>query len=259
MQRVFVCLLCIAIFTKTGLAQLALPGFALNHISSIRPLSLPNLSLPEINQIHMPPRGNGVTRIDDVCITGCSIILPLSALELQGLRLNNEQVALNWKTKNEIDSKSFDIERSLGDPSHFTVVGAMPSNAGTAAEKKYVLTDLNSFSGLSYYRIKQIDMDGHFAYSNTIQVRGYNTKESVWLLPNPASTVAVLYCYTATKGNYQIKVLSANGQTVYTQKRSLNLGSNNIKLPVQTLVSGIYYVQIIWPDGHHNDLKMAVE
>lgn len=232
---------------------------------SLKPITLPginlvnSLRLAPINYFVVAPTRATTTRTDAGCTSTCPMILPLTALELQGNRLNDRQVALNWKTRHETDSRGFDIERSLGDATHFKLVGSIPSNTGASVEKRYANTDVNPYAGVSFYRIKQIDLSGNFAYSNTISVKGYDTKESLWLWPNPASSAAQLTCFTAVGSLATVSLLTAHGQTVYQTPWALTAGSNTLRLPVTTLPPGTYHVQITWPDGHRSQMKLAKE
>ncbi|RZK28989.1 MAG: T9SS type A sorting domain-containing protein [Hymenobacter sp.] len=239
--------------------QSGLPSLSLAGIPVIKSHQLASLQLPPLPHFGPSPQGNAIARTTDVCQTSCAIILPLTALELSGTRVNDYQASLNWTTRHETGSKGFDIERSFGDATHFSIVGSAPTGTGTAVEKKYAHTDANNYAGNSFYRIKQIDINGNFAYSNTLLVRGYNTKESIWLSPNPASAATTLSCYVANRSTATVKILSTLGQVLYEKPYPLNAGSNQFTLPLSAFAKGMYYVQLIWADGHHSSSKLEVK
>jgi hypothetical protein len=221
-------------------------------LSVYQPTQAPGL--PAI-QLYTPVAANNGASSN--CSSNCSIILPLTALELQANRLNDRQVALIWKTKNETASRGFEIERSLGDPTRFYTVGSTPANTGMAVEKRYTSTDANTYAGNSFYRIRQLDLNGNFAYSNTVLVRGYDPKGSIWVWPNPASSVAMLTCYTTNSGTATLKVLSAQGQTMHQATWTVAAGSNQLRLPVSRFPPGTYSVQLIWPGGQRSEVRLV--
>ena len=79
------------------------------------------------------------------------------------------QVALHWATASEQDNESFTIERSA-DGFNWDIVTTL-NGAGTSIHRiDYTARDQRPLSGLSYYRLKQTDFDGHFTYSNIVSV-----------------------------------------------------------------------------------------
>lgn len=82
---------------------------------------------------------------------------------------NKNNVELNWKTATEINNKIFEIERSTN-KSDFIKIGYRDGAGSSTAEKEYSFIDHNFSPGEYSYRLKQIDFDGTFDYSKTIEV-----------------------------------------------------------------------------------------
>jgi hypothetical protein len=79
-------------------------------------------------------------------------------------------VALNWVTLNEFNTDQFILEKSQ-DGIHFTSFGYVPAAGLSSEERQYAYVDGNPFSGISFYRIKEMDIDGLVHYSHIAQVQ----------------------------------------------------------------------------------------
>ncbi len=238
-----------------GYGQFKLAPLALSGISSIQKFTLPPVSKFKI----IKTKGtNGVT-VSATCLGTCTTVLPVTLLELSGYRLNNNEAILNWKTENETNSKGFSIERSEDNSVTFLPVGTMASDTSNSVEKNYKETDLNNYAGTSFYRVKQIDLDGNFTYSNTIAVTGYNLQQKISLSPNPADNYTLINCYATTNGKSIIHILSANGQKLNEIPWTLIAGGNTLNLSLAKYASGFYYVQLTWPDGNQSALKLVIK
>lgn len=116
--------------------------------------------------------------------------LPVLGLEFNAKRINNSKVQLDWKTVQEIDNKGFYVERKKESEINFTqlhfVKSAAP-NGNSSLPLNYSHVDANDFSGKTYYRLKQEDIDGKFMYSIMRLVNGNNGKVismKAWPIPS---------------------------------------------------------------------------
>jgi len=78
-------------------------------------------------------------------------------------------VTLNWETASETNNRGFEIERST-DNNKFSIMGFVPGKGTITETNQYSFIDKNVSGGIYYYRLKQIDYDGKFEYSKTIEV-----------------------------------------------------------------------------------------
>ncbi|MCX8019893.1 MAG: hypothetical protein N2747_05310 [Chitinophagaceae bacterium] len=98
-------------------------------------------------------------------------LVPLPATGLQlSASLQNNDVHLNWKTLSEVDTKEFIVERST-DGIQFAAIASKPATGNSISPVNYSLVDANMQVPVYYYRIKLIDNDGKFSYSNVALVR----------------------------------------------------------------------------------------
>ncbi|MDF2192717.1 T9SS type A sorting domain-containing protein [Paraflavitalea sp. CAU 1676] len=115
--------------------------------------------------------------------------LPVMGLDFFASRINSKEVRLTWKTVQEIDNKGFFVERKIDSDTGFAVVAFERTKApnGTSIfPNEYVLSDANNFTGRTYYRLKQQDIDGRFSYSVIRWVTGEANKSihlKAWPVP----------------------------------------------------------------------------
>jgi len=111
-------------------------------------------------------------------------VLPVTWLDFTG-QIDAEKVVLNWKTASEQNNTGFDIERST-DGRAWSKIGFIPGKINSAVLTHYNYTDLSPLKGLSYYRLRQIDLDGKFTYSRVVRINNVNNGEvAIW--PNPVT------------------------------------------------------------------------
>ncbi|HZE85272.1 MAG TPA: glycoside hydrolase family 44 protein, partial [Puia sp.] len=151
--------------------------------------------------------------ITSLLIAGSAMILPLSLLSFTAQK-EDKDVLLNFASTNEAGLSSFEIERSP-DGAAFTKIGTMPAAAGqarNASEKDYAFVDDQPPPSLDYYRLKMIDKDGHYKYSNILAIR-YNTISALTLFPNPANNVVNVQLHLPA-GPVLLQVFDAAGNRV---------------------------------------------
>jgi Secretion system C-terminal sorting domain len=122
--------------------------------------------------------------------TGTSA-LPLHFLSFTAQKCTDKNVCLSWQTANEENVSHFEIERSM-DGKTFTKVGI--ANANNHASNSYTSNDdiaLMQNENKVYYRIKQIDVDGKFTYTDIKSVK-INSKKEVIIYPTPAKDVVTI-------------------------------------------------------------------
>jgi hypothetical protein len=169
-------------------------------------------------------------------------------LILKAERINNLTIDLQWETKYAFKASGFNIERSPSDTFHFATVNFAQASAKTNFTKNYHLPDYNDYSGVSYYRIKQLDRDTTYRYSNIVSVKGYDAL-LFRIYPNPVSTKLLIEFTTKESGNASITVYDAIGKillqhfTACTENRLVMQS-----IDVSKLASGFYQVRILMPD-----------
>ncbi|HSD62918.1 MAG TPA: T9SS type A sorting domain-containing protein [Ignavibacteriaceae bacterium] len=165
-------------------------------------------------------------------------------------------VVLNWTTASENNNRGFEIQRSerrgqteglLSERSDWERIGFVGGFGTTTEPKSYSYTDNNLPSGNYFYRLKQIDFDGSYKYSNAVEL-GVNGPAEFSLsqnYPNPFNPTTQISYSIPKDGYVSLKVYNALGQEVaYLVKGMVKAGSHEVTFNASTISSGIYYYRI---------------
>lgn len=165
-------------------------------------------------------------------------IVPVSLLSFTAV-LNNSEVLLNWKTTAEYNNRYFDVERSF-DGIHFTAIGRVQGNGTTSIPHNYSLIDNKPENGINYYRLKQVDYDGHVVYSFIILIK-ISITEVVSIQYNSQGN-SLNISFSKQQKNTLVKLYADNGQLILSEKTK-NTTGYTLKLPA--LATGVYFLQIL--------------
>jgi hypothetical protein len=221
-----------------------------------------SLTPAEISQLQFDPApgfiGNAIFNYSSFDNGGtlsnmANYIIPIgtsSALPAEGLfltaNLGGESVTLNWKTDSENNTAYFEIERSL-DNNNFSKVGSIINAAGSSVtETRYSAVDhIGALQGNSmiYYRVKLVDLDGKFKYSNIGTVRLAGAGIKVW--PNPFTDNLQVSITVAAATTLELKIIDMNGKLVRRTLMRIERGANQVSMDnVGRLAKGIYSLEI---------------
>ncbi|MBL7743678.1 MAG: S8 family serine peptidase [Chitinophagaceae bacterium] len=151
---------------------------------------------------------------------------------------NKKDVLVEWKTASELNVARFEIEVAKGNEefqrNHFVKAGEVNSNGTSSTEQQYSFIDIESTkSGVRYYRLKIVDIDGRFLYSAVRPV--VFDDEVQWLVyPNPSNGLFNFVYQVYEDMNVGMKLYDMNGKLVqqtklpatgFVQKHSIDLQS----------------------------------
>lgn len=180
-------------------------------------------------------------------INGTCQICPESPLpvELKNFRstVKNNEVVLNWETASELNNNYFNIERSI-DGQNFTDIGVVIGKGTTNTTNSYEFIDKRSLSGETYYRLKQVDFNGQFEYSNIVSAKilGGSNDLILSVFPNPTSSTAVVRLRENFDLESTIELVTTSGQVIKTL--TLNPNSNSLEINLEGLTEGIYFLSV---------------
>jgi hypothetical protein len=167
--------------------------------------------------------------------------LPIVLLSFEATLRNGNTAVLNWKTSMEKNNAYFIIEKST-DGQTFQPIGRVEGNNESSTTLSYLFTDGQALESTTYYRLKQVDFDGTFAYSKTIYLSPAQAL-SMHLFPNPAQgEVAVVLNGLHHSATFSISLLNNLGVEVYKRSGTSEESVYEEILPLYTLAPGIYYV-----------------
>lgn len=192
---------------------------------------------------------NGAEFVANDTIIELSVVatLPVKLLSFTGTPLGKAN-QLKWQTAQEVNSNYFGVEKST-DGIHFNTIGNVIAKGNSSITESYEYLDAAPQTGLNYYRLKIVDKDASFGYSQTISIR--NTGSYITLAyPNPAKSFVNLNFTAARAGRCSFTVYSSNGKAMSTNRYAVNAGSQNITLPMAAMASGTYVVKVIDSEGN---------
>jgi hypothetical protein len=166
-------------------------------------------------------------------------------------------VTLKWSTATEINNKGFDLERLS--VSKWENIGFVAGFGTTTEPKSYLFKDNNVSSGTYSYRLKQIDFDGSFNYSNIIQVSVHTPLHFSLSqnYPNPFNPATKIKFSVPEDGNAKITVYNSIGQRIAQLiNRFVKAGSYEINFDASDLPSGVYIYQL--QTGSFMDTKKMI-
>jgi len=164
-------------------------------------------------------------------------------------------VKLLWRTETEVDNYGFDVERMTplkppkgGTSAEWKKIGFVEGHGNSNSPKEYSFVDGDLLRGTVYYRLKQIDTDGSFEYSDIVQVEiGLPTRFELFQnYPNPFNPGTVISYQLAVDSYVTLKVYNIVGREIVTLvNKSQEPGYYNVNFNATNLSSGIYYYSII--------------
>lgn len=165
----------------------------------------------------------------------------------------NKNVELNWSTATETNNQGFEIERfqnyNIAGLQNWEKIGFVPGSGTTTEIRTYSSTDENLSAGKYSYRLKQIDFDGSFNYSNEIEVEIVENIPTVFSLkqnyPNPFNPSSTIRFDIPTGSYVVLKVYDILGKEVATLvNEELVPGSYETTFDGAGLSSGVYFYRI---------------
>ncbi len=169
--------------------------------------------------------------------------LPVELSAFKAQVLDND-VQLAWETATETENAGFEVERST-DGRRFSSLGFVEGNGNSSEVQSYTYTDKDLKAGQTYfYRLKQVDFDGSFEYSEVISARITGKELSATLFPNPGKGMTNIQLETPAAGNVDISVFDATGKMLLTENLPANEGMNTLPLDLSDIQEGIYFVKM---------------
>lgn len=168
-------------------------------------------------------------------------IVPVELTSFSAVGTKNG-VQLNWETATEINNQRFEIERS-NDSQNFTIVGFVNGKGTTTEKSSYSFIDKGVSEGKYYYRLKQVDYNGAYEYSEVIEVE-FSVPQVFSLAqnyPNPFNPATTLSFGLPVESNITLSVYNSLGELVkVVAQGTLQAGTHNMNFEAVDLPSGIY-------------------
>jgi hypothetical protein len=207
-----------------------------NGISANAEFNLSGLTIGQTYYLYVDGNGGTSSNFYIEAINNCE---PCSALPVTWSYFEafKEQRTsqLYWVTASEINNNYFEVLRSR-DMETWEVLGQVAGAGNSSTENAYHFTDFQPYIGVNYYRIKQVDFDGKFDFS---EVKAVSFLEDMMVVPNPTNgdfTVVGLNDHT----NNHIVLLNALGQLI----EQVEIKGASYTFSNTTLAAGVYYISV---------------
>ncbi|MEO8231037.1 MAG: T9SS type A sorting domain-containing protein [Ignavibacteriota bacterium] len=158
----------------------------------------------------------------------------------------NNVVNLNWITSTETNNQGFDIEKK-NQNSEWTKIGFVPGKGSTTEINNYNFVDNSTTAGKISYRLKQIDFNGSFEYSNTIEVdvNPVNEFSLSQNYPNPFNPSTKISYTIPQSTNVKLSVFNTLGEKITELvNKTQDAGTYDIQFDASGLTSGIYFYRL---------------
>ncbi|NNC86106.1 MAG: T9SS type A sorting domain-containing protein, partial [Bacteroidia bacterium] len=162
----------------------------------------------------------------------------------------NTKVKLEWITSSETNNHYFQIERST-DKNNWTVIDEIPGAGNSNTQLAYHVYDYSPLNGISYYRLKQVDYNGDFSYSDIEQINFIGI-EVINLFPNPSPGMINLTLNSTDNSKAIVQLYSVNGKTVYNRQIELQQGFMQYNLDFNFLPAGMYIFKMQIPERNYH-------
>jgi hypothetical protein len=243
-KMIFATLICLAILS-VSFSQTAALLHRFQVSDDIDSIST-GIKVPKISVSHAQ---DIITNTNTACLnSGCGVT-PVQLILLNAKRISNKNVDVFWETTNEINNKGFEVQRSLGNTSAFTKRGFVPADDHPAFKHKYNFDDENDYENISYYRLKQIDIDNNFIFSKIVSVKGYASEEMITVYPNPAKITVLMDVTLQTGSMVTISLYDNKGHLLNEKSDYLDKGTNTRNIQVGQFAKGMYTIKVIKNDG----------
>lgn len=179
--------------------------------------------------IQVEIQGPGISYRTVSCpVTG----LPVEFTHLTGVK-TEDGILINWATATEKNNAYFTIEKS-NDAATWVALDNINGAGNSEGATEYSYLDKNPANGINYYRVKQTDNDGKWAYSKIITVNYANNVIETTVYPNPTTGSSVnLKVVAASQEPLQVEVFNTIGQKLESYSITIESGLANytIALP----------------------------
>lgn len=191
----------------------------------------------------------GLNSFSPFVVDDISALLPIELLEFTAQRSSVEWVDLDWKTSSETNSKGFELERMLDTEQEFKAIAWIDGQENSTEVTAYQYKDPNAHQGISYYRLKQVDLDGQTNYSPIRAVNGWEQSNFISIYPNPTDDFLNIRFAETVEGNAQIRVYAIDGKLLIDRSEQVSVGTVLSLSSTQDLVAGTYLLQILFENG----------
>jgi hypothetical protein len=174
-------------------------------------------------------------------------VLPVELLYFNASANNNRQVNLTWATSSETNNSYFTVEKSNDGANfeYFQKISSKGINGNSSLQLDYSTIDSKPFSGVTYYRLKQTDLNGKYAYS-AVRTVNMDNKQSLAVYPNPSAGTVYVNGLDKSANSVNVEWFDLAGRSILQQTATVQSGVATLNT---NLKNGAYILRIKNTDG----------
>ncbi len=186
-----------------------------------------------------------------------SLILPVELISFTG-EVTDHGNLIQWTTDSEYNNDYFSLEKSF-DGLGFAEITRLDGSENTLMQSHYQYLDDNRFAGDNYYRLRQVNLDGSFGYSNVILLQNeivspvFNA-----VTPNPSSGAITISLSTSQGGLADFSVIDLFGRDLFRYSKYIETGKALIDINLTHLPKGIYFIRCSLKEYGFVDLEKII-
>lgn len=181
---------------------------------------------------------------EDYTVSVTSSPLPVAFSTFTALRKGRSAI-LEWETLTESNNDYFSIEHAT-DARNFTAIGQVPGQGTTFTPQIYSFTDQQPYPGINYYRLRQVDFDGRFEYSEIRSVPFPVEPDELFVYPNPSQGTFHIQVPRSSTETADLQLFDSQGRMLRQIVVGDNTNLSNTFLGKAELSPGLYFLK--WQD-----------
>jgi hypothetical protein len=183
--------------------------------------------------------GNSIGLDDIEIFSDCVLPVTLSNFTIQK---QNKANKLNWKTTQELNAQKFVIEQSRNGR-NFVTLGEVAATGNSSVERTYSYTHNLPSTGYNYYRIKMVDRDNKYKYSEVRSVQNLGVNQ-IQVTPNPVADKMKVSINAETADVATVTIADMSGKVIVNRNYNVTAGDNDIPVNTAALNAGSYIVKV---------------
>jgi len=168
-------------------------------------------------------------------------ILPVTLTNFSGTA-QPKTIDLSWRAAQEQNSHYFEVFKS-STGNQFVLLGRVNAAGNSNVPTHYAFKDINPTSGINLYKLKLVDRDGSFTYSNTIAIQ-YDSKSTGLALISATSSSIRASAYSPKHEKGSLNLFGIDGRLLATQSVTLNSGMNYLEMPTHLTTGNIMILSL---------------
>jgi|GEM_PF-1327524 len=191
---------------------------------------------------------------------GGGTALPAELVDFRATMHADKTIHLNWITASENNNNRFEIERSYDGISFVNIGQQLGTNTQTLQNYLMIDQNYNTNETIVYYKLKQVDNNGNFTYSDVRKVNLGQTEKLTQLnvYPNPSNGSVNLAWNGNGSSPMEINIIDIQGKKVFNQTILSMDGYQSRNIDLSMLNAGIYFVQTTI-NGNYEQLKLVIK